>query len=196
MKFKLKYEAFHSWKCIWKCPLPKWRPCCPGEDELTSQPTLGCFTYDLTQPRWQKLAAVTRLHPPVIWQSCILALWYASCTGMGVKAQRQTILSLLQMHQRYHSLLPSYSQLPKGLCVYNSFRPSDIYMHQKPNPSLVQIMACTVFCAKPHYLNQCWNIFNCTLRNKLQWNFNLNSYIFIQENALENGGHFVLAWMC
>ena len=26
---------------------------------------------------------------------------------------------------------------------------------------------------------------NWTLRNKLQWNFNQNSYIFIQENALE-----------
>ena len=38
------------------------------------------------------------------------------------------------------------------------------------------------------------------LRNKLQWNLNRNSYIFIQENAfkcrLENGGHFVSASMC
>ena len=37
-----------------------------------------------------------------------------------------------------------------------------------------------------HYLNLCWNIVNCTLRNKLQWNLNRNSYIFIQENAFEN----------
>ena len=36
------------------------------------------------------------------------------------------------------------------------------------------------------YLNQCWNIVNLTLRSKLQWNFNRNSNIFIQENALEN----------
>ena len=35
------------------------------------------------------------------------------------------------------------------------------------------------------YLNQCWNIVNWTLRNKLQWNFNRNSYIFIQGNALK-----------
>ena len=40
--------------------------------------------------------------------------------------------------------------------------------------------------APSHYLNQCWNIVNWTLRNKLQWNFTRNSYIFIQENALEN----------
>ena len=40
--------------------------------------------------------------------------------------------------------------------------------------------------APSHYLNQCWNIVNWTLRDKLQWNFNRNSNIFIQENALEN----------
>ena len=37
-----------------------------------------------------------------------------------------------------------------------------------------------------HFMNQCWNIVNWTLRNKLQWNLNRNSNIFIQENALEN----------
>ena len=36
------------------------------------------------------------------------------------------------------------------------------------------------------YLNQSWNIVNCTFRNKLQWNSNRNSNIFIQENAFEN----------
>ena len=40
--------------------------------------------------------------------------------------------------------------------------------------------------APSHYLNQCWNIVNWTLRNKLQWNPNRNLYIFVQENALEN----------
>ena len=37
--------------------------------------------------------------------------------------------------------------------------------------------------ATSHYLNQCWNIVNCTLRNKHRWNFNLNLDIFIQERA-------------
>ena len=36
-----------------------------------------------------------------------------------------------------------------------------------------------------HYVNQCRNNVNWTLRNKLQWNLNRNSYIFIQENALK-----------
>ena len=41
--------------------------------------------------------------------------------------------------------------------------------------------------APSHYLNQCWNIVNWTLGNKLQWNLNQNPNIFIQENAFENG---------
>ena len=40
--------------------------------------------------------------------------------------------------------------------------------------------------APSHYLNQCWNIVNWTIGNKLQWNINQNSNIFIQENAFEN----------
>ena len=35
-------------------------------------------------------------------------------------------------------------------------------------------------------MNQCWNIVNWTLKNTLQWNFNRNSNIFIQENAFES----------
>ena len=43
-----------------------------------------------------------------------------------------------------------------------------------------------VACSAPsHYLNQCWNIANCTHGNKRQWNFNRNSNIFIQEYASE-----------
>ena len=40
--------------------------------------------------------------------------------------------------------------------------------------------------APSHYLNQCWNIVNWTLRNKLQWNSNQNTKIFIDENPFEN----------
>ena len=40
--------------------------------------------------------------------------------------------------------------------------------------------------APSHYLNQCWNIVNWTLGNKLQGNINRNSYIFIHENAFGN----------
>ena len=37
-----------------------------------------------------------------------------------------------------------------------------------------------------HYLKQCWNIVNWTSPNKLQWNVNRNSYIFIPENPFQN----------
>ena len=39
--------------------------------------------------------------------------------------------------------------------------------------------------APSHYLNQCWDIVNWTLRNKLQWTLNRNSNLFIQENHLK-----------
>ena len=42
------------------------------------------------------------------------------------------------------------------------------------------------YSAPSHYLNQCWVIVNCTLRNKFQWNFNQNTKLFIHENACEN----------
>ena len=41
------------------------------------------------------------------------------------------------------------------------------------------------YSAPNHYLNQCWVIVNYTLRNKLLWNFNLNTKFFIYENAPE-----------
>ena len=45
-------------------------------------------------------------------------------------------------------------------------------------------MACA-WSAPSHYLNQCWDIVNWTLRNKSQWNLNRNLYIFIQEMHLK-----------
>ena len=48
---------------------------------------------------------------------------------------------------------------------------------------LVQTMA---WRRSSHYINQCWTIVNCTLRNKLHSNLNRNSYIFSPENSFEN----------
>ena len=47
-----------------------------------------------------------------------------------------------------------------------------------------------------HYPDQCRNIVNLTLRNKLQWNFNRYSSIFIQENPLENVVWKMAAILC
>ena len=52
--------------------------------------------------------------------------------------------------------------------------------------SKLNIIDSSVAWSEPsHYLNQCWIIVNWTLGNKLQWNLNRNSSIFIQENAFE-----------
>ena len=40
--------------------------------------------------------------------------------------------------------------------------------------------------APSHYLNQCWNIVNWAISNKVKWNINQISYISIQDNAFEN----------
>ena len=40
--------------------------------------------------------------------------------------------------------------------------------------------------APSHYLSQCWDIVNWTLRNKLHWYFKPNSSTFIQKNANKN----------
>ena len=42
------------------------------------------------------------------------------------------------------------------------------------------------YSAPSQYLNWCWIIVNWTLRNKLQWQFNQNTKLFIHENAYEN----------
>ena len=82
---------------------------------------------------------------------------------------------------------------PTYLC-FNSSQSNAAYMRHWTGSSLVQwLVACS---APRHYLNQCWSIVNWTPVNKFQWNLNLNSIIFIQENAFENvvcqhGSHFV-----
>ena len=51
------------------------------------------------------------------------------------------------------------------------------------------------------YLNQCWVVVNWSRRNKLQWNIDQNSNIFIKRECtrkcrLRNGGHFVWSLQC
>ena len=67
----------------------------------------------------------------------------------------------------------------------NSLRPGDAYMCQKTNHHGFRQWLVT-WLAPSHYLNQCWNIVNWNLRNKLQWNLKQNSYIFIEKNACKS----------
>ena len=60
-----------------------------------------------------------------------------------------------------------------------------VYMRHWIGTALIQIMACRLFGAKPlskPILGDC----HLDSWDKIQWNFNPNSCIFIQENAFEN----------
>ena len=69
--------------------------------------------------------------------------------------------------------------------IHQLIPPSAVYMRQWIGSALVQIMACRLFGTKP-LSKQCWVIVNWTLRNKLQWSFNPNIKLLIQENVPEN----------
>ena len=71
------------------------------------------------------------------------------------------------------------------LSSVNSLRPSDAYMRQLTHHHWFRYWL-VAWPAPSHYLNQCWIIVNWTLRNKLLWNLNRNSNVFIQENAFES----------
>ena len=55
----------------------------------------------------------------------------------------------------------------------------------KQTPTCHQVLD-IAWSAPSHYLNQCRNIINLSLRNKLQCYFNRNSIIFIKKNLFEN----------
>ena len=42
------------------------------------------------------------------------------------------------------------------------------------------------YSAPSHYLNLCWVIFNWTFRNKLRWNFDIKTKLFINKKESEN----------
>ena len=63
----------------------------------------------------------------------------------------------------------------KSQCA-NPLSPGDAFMRHWTGLSLVQVMAC----------RKCWIIVNWALKNKLKWNLNWNSNIFIEENVIEN----------
>ena len=73
-----------------------------------------------------------------------------------------------------------------GVSEVGVFRALWPYVFASVNlPSLVH-MTVVAWSAPSHYLKQYWNIVNWTLRNKIQWNLNRNSHIFIHKNGFEN----------
>ena len=69
-------------------------------------------------------------------------------------------------------------------CV-NSLRTRDASRRRWTRPSLVPIMACRLLGAKPLSEPMLTSSQLC-IRNKIKWNINRNSNVFIKENAFEN----------
>ena len=82
----------------------------------------------------------------------------------------------------------------------NQWCPSLVTLASVSSPSLVQIMACRLFAAKPLYEPVLDFIVHETIGNKFQWNCNQNITIFCTRELawkcrLQNGRHFVSTWM-
>ena len=66
--------------------------------------------------------------------------------------------------------------------AFKSLRPIVAYLRQETNqPWFRQLLLAWPRPAPSHYLNQCWDIVNWTLRDKLRCNFNWNPHFFFKK---------------
>ena len=94
------------------------------------------------------------------------------CTSHSSKKNIHLSSMVLARRQNASELYRRYWYCFNCFCSYWYFYVGLMWLVAWPAPS--------------HYLNQYWNIVNWILGNRIQWNLNRNSYIFIQENAFEN----------
>ena len=144
------------------------------------QPSIDMFFCCLCLRKWTRIARFMR---PTWGPSG------ANRTQVGPMLAPWTLLygNLLSLCHcnHFHWSLIFVSCICLHVALINSLRPSEAYTHQWTNQHWFRQWLVTWF-GPSHYLNQCWNIVSWTHRNKLQWNFNQNSYIFFQENAFED----------
>ena len=93
-----------------------------------------------------------------------------------------------QRHKGFIKKCPNWFQFPTSFesrwLLLNILRPGDLYLRHCSESSLVKIMACRLHGVKP-LPEPSWLIVSWAPRYKLQWSFNRNSSIFIEENAFE-----------
>ena len=111
---------------------------------------------------------------PLVYQPQLLTWFRSLCSPLPQWGFRRRLLfrghdpTAKHMHQ---NMLRKNKEKYTEYTVANSLRPSDAYLCvNKPT----------------HYLSQCWNIVNWTLRKKFLWYVNRNSYTTYKENAFEN----------
>ena len=82
VNFESKFYNFHPGKCIWNCRLPKWRPFCPGGDELKQRKNKDTFFFFYI---WHALCILSNIlytsypvehhckHRALTWWYCLYA---------------------------------------------------------------------------------------------------------------------------
>ena len=101
---------------------------------------------------------------------------------------------------RVHCNYIQYSCMCNLIDLFNSLRPSDAYMRQHNMPTLLQIMACRLFSAKPlskpmlpYYQLDPTEHISVKFYSKFK---SFHSRSCTWKCPLRNGSHFVLASMC
>ena len=125
-------------------------------------------------------------YPNQYWQSSVTS--YGITRPQWVNYREASRVEGVPLHDIEFGLLQHECIIAFWEFIIKSSRPSDVYMRQRIWSTVVQIIVCRLVGAKPlsEVLNQCWNIVDLNLRNRLQWNLKRISYIFIQANAFEN----------
>ena len=134
---------FRPQSSTWHPPLP-WPSYILFKTVTSWGVTLWVHT-STSQDTHLKLVSWTLTHHPcilgiILRLSYYLLQHFTRCRHMHTC---QPLLILLN-HSHFSLLCPFNLH-----CCCNSLRPSDAYMHHKPRPSLVQIMACRLDGAKP-----------------------------------------------
>ena len=114
----------------------------------------------------------------VNWQNWLFTLFHQS---RSVLSPNPIASHRMMWDAITYSCLRCLLLTPKFSYDVNSLRPSNAYTHQHINRHWFRYWLVS-WPTSSHYLNQCCNIVNWNLGNKLQWNPNHNSYIFIQGN--------------
>ena len=130
-----------------------------------------------------------------IWTNAGILLIGPLGTNLSEILVRIQTFSFKKMHLKMSSA--KWRPFCLGLNVLSL---TDAHMPQWTGTSLVHVTWPVACLAPSHYMYQWWLIVNLILMNRLQWNFNQNLHIFLQENAFKNVwknfNHFVQASMC
>ena len=132
VKFESEFYHFHSRKRIWNYRLPKWRPFCPGRDELT-------WVVHARDKHWQCHSSKHWLFPPYLGRrSSACIIYRVNHTSLGVKHVRWVLLDdtkqknitvMILLHIIHFSTTQTFSCDQVALWMVQPARPSVCLSH-------------------------------------------------------------------